>query len=251
MFHKKRKSSVPDSPEESISPTPQSVNEDKGRRSGKKSRKPRRKTVFLIIITAVIAVSGIAVFLSVTGNQGIRKSQKLAKKIGEPLEKAAASAGVELMDSSDFELINELCTFNSLYESERSTSVYDVKMPEWTIYCSENSFGKLESVTYCDFRVLSSSINGIKKSSEIDVSRISTGSTASEVDDVLKMDPYQVVYSENSTARKYRYYYKNKQSGVVKAYCVTVIFGEEGKVNSPVIVENNDFIFDVLKVESD
>jgi hypothetical protein len=65
------------------------------------------------------------------------------------------------------------------------------------------------------------------------------------------MKPYQIVYAGTSTSKKYRYYYKNKQSGAVKAYIITVIFGEDGKVNSPAIVESSNFILDVLRVEND
>lgn len=251
MFHKKRKTSVPETKEGNSSGKSEPVREDGNNSSGKASKKRSGKIAFLIILAAVLAVSGAACYISVSGNQGIRKSQKLSKKIGEPLEKAASSAGVDLSFSSDFEYINELCTFTSLAESGRTTRVYDISLPQWTIYCSENSFGKLESVTYCDFRMLSSSINGVRKKSEIDVSGITTGSTVSEVEQILGMKPYQVVYSENSSSRKYRYYYKNKQSGAVKAYIITVIFGDENKVNSPAIVENNNFIFDTLKVEYD
>ena len=248
MFHKKRKTGVSQNTEENTPVSSGNVSEDKG--SGKTQKKSKGKILAVIIAVALVA-SGGAIWYSVSGNQGLRKSQKLAKKIGEPLEKAVSSAGVELTGSSDFEYINELCTFTSLVESGRQTHVYNVSLPEWTIYCSENSFGKLESVTYCDFRALSSNINGEKKNSAIDVSPITPGSTSSEVDAVLKMKPYQIVYAGTITSKKYRYYYKNKQSGAVKAYIVTVIFGEDGKVNSPAVVESSNFILDVLRVESD
>ena len=248
MFHKKRKTGVPQNNEESTPAGSGNVSEDKG--SGK-TRKKHRGKILAVLAAAAVIISGLTVWYSVSGNQGIRKSQKLAKKIGEPLEKAVSSAGVELTGSSDFEYINELCTFTSLAESDRQTHVYNVSLPEWTIYCSENSFGKLESVTYCDFRTLSSNINGEKKRSDIDVSAITPGSSSSDVDAVLKMKPYQIVYAGTTTSKKYRYYYMNKQSGAVKAYIITVIFGEDGKVNSPAVVESSNFILDVLRVESD
>lgn len=248
MFHKKRKTGVSQNTEENTPAGSGNVSEDK---SSGKTHKKRRGKIFAVIIAVALVASGGAIWYSVSGNQGLRKSQKLAKKIGEPLEKAGSSAGVELTGSSDFEYINELCTFTSLTESGRQTHVYNVSLPEWTIYCSENSFGKLESVTYCDFRALSSNINGEKKSSAIDVSPITPGSSSSEVDAVLKMKPYQIVYAGTTTSKKYRYYYKNKQSGAVKAYIITVIFGSDGKVNSPAVVESSNFILDVLRVESD
>ena len=116
MFHKKRKTGVPQNNEESTPAGSGNVSEDKG--SGK-TRKKHRGKILAVLAAAAVIVSGLTVWYSVSGNQGIRKSQKLAKKIGEPLEKAVSSAGVELTGSSDFEYINELCTFTSLAESYR------------------------------------------------------------------------------------------------------------------------------------
>lgn len=252
MFHKKRKHSASDTsdPNSSVQAAAARAEERKAEKKASNS-KLNVKAVIAAVVAVIAAAAIAAALLAVSANQGLRKSQKLAKKIGELSEKAASSAGVELVSSSDFRFINELCRFSSLAEASGTTRVYDVTMPSWTIFCSENSFGKLESVTYCDFRVLSSNINGIKKKSKIDTSGITTGSSASEVDAVLGMKPYQTVYSENSVSRQYKYFYIDKQSGETKAYYLTVIFGSDNKVNSPVIVEENNFLYDILKFDND
>jgi len=229
------------------------INEkEKGRKFFIKNSEGKKRFRLLAVILAVIiaVIVFLIVYITVSGSQGMRKSQKLSKKIGETSEKAASYADIELTASSDFDFVNELVPFTSLAESEKTTKVYDVNVPEWTIFCSENSFGKLESVTYCDFRVLKKNINGFHKNNRVDTSAISTGSTLAEVDSVLDMDPYQIVYSENSISRKYKYYYKDKESGRIKAYYVTVMFGKDNKVNSPVIEEANNFIFEILKAEN-
>lgn len=250
MFHKKRKNSVPEKQEGTSELTAAQAEEQL--KSKKASRKKAGgKAALFFVLLAAVAAAVLVIVLSVTGSEGMRKSQKLAKKIGEPVEKAESSAKIEMTDASDFSFINELYTFDSLAESERKTRVYDVSMPEWTIYCSEDSFGKLESVTYCDFRVLSSSINGIKKKNKIDTGQIVTGSTSAEVESILNMDPYQTVYSGSSVSKKYKYYYKDKQSGEIRAYIITVIFGKDNCVNSPVITEENNFIFDILRIDKD
>ena len=217
-----------------------------------KKKKDKKKFRLVLWLAAVIIVifAVIIIFAFVSQNQGLRKSQKLSKKIGEQCDKAASYANTELVSSLDFSFINDMLPFDTLAESERTTSVYGVKIPEWTIFCSKNSFDKLESVTYCDFRILNKNINGIKKSEKIDTSGIHTGDTLSEVESVMNMKPYQIVYSENSTSVKYKYYCKDKQSDMINAYYITVILGKDNKVNSPVIEEENDFISEILKADS-
>ena len=91
MFHKKRKTGVSQNTEENTPAGSGNVSEDK--LSGK-THKKRRGKIFAVIIAVALVASGGAIWYSVSGNQGLRKSQKLAKKIGEPLEKAVSSAGV-------------------------------------------------------------------------------------------------------------------------------------------------------------
>lgn len=224
------------------------MQEEKG--TAPKKRHIRKKSGFILILAAVCAVAVFIVYAVVSNNQGLRTSQKLSKKIGEQIEKAASYANAELVSASDFNFINDLMNFDVLAESEKTTDVYGIKIPEWTVFCSGNSFGKLESVTYCDFRVLSKNINGIKKSERIDVSLIDTGMTFSEAEKIINIKPYQIVYSENSTAFKYKYYCRDKQSDMIKAYYITVMVGKDNKVNSPVIEEKNDFISEILKADS-
>ena len=249
LFHRKRKSNIPAEGEnEDINAGENSVSEEKSVPEKKKSRSLKIAAGAVILVAA--AAAGVLIFSSISGSEGSRKAQKLAKKIGEPTEKAASFAKTELSESSDFTFIGELCDYTSLAESSRTTHVYDVKVPEWTIFCSENTFGKLDSVTYYDFRVLSSSINGVKKSSKIDTSKITSGCTLSEVNEILNMDPYQVVYSQNTVSRKYRYYYNDKQSSDTKAFFITVMFGSDNTVNAPAIVESNNFIYEILSADS-
>lgn len=248
MFRRKNKSVLDNNNVSDVS------NNEPGKRKGifKKNRKGKVSLRFILILLVVVTAAAVAlfVFISISGNQGMRKSQKLSKKIGESSEKAASYADIDLTSASDFSFVNELVPFTSIAESGKTTRIYDVKVPEWTIFCSENSFGKLESVTYCDFRIMKNNINGIKKSSRIATESINVGSSLSEVETLLNMNPYQVVYSENSISRKYKYYYKDKQSDVIKAYYITVVFSKDNKVNSPVIEEENNFIYDFLKSEN-
>ena len=223
--------------------------EKRKRKSGKKVKVRGRIIAFLLILFSVIVIV-FTLFASVSSNQGYRRAQKIAKKIGENPEKAYTSSKADFVSSSDYDFLNELTDFTVLNESDNRISVYGVGLPSWIVFCNEDSFGKLESVSYFDFRILKNNINGIKQKSRIDVSQISTGMKMSEADKIIGMKPYQIVFSENIISKKYKYYYKDKQNGNINAYYITVIFNSETNiVNSPAIEEKNDFMFDILKPE--
>jgi hypothetical protein len=219
----------------------------------KKRRFTRKKARFLLLLIMIAVVAAAVVYLMffIGSNKGMRKAQKLAKKIGESSVKIGYRDD-GYITSSDFEFLNDLIDFSVINEAPRKTDIYGVSVPEWVIYCGEDSYGNLESVTYYDFRVLEDNINGVRKSSHIDTSKITTGMTMSEVDEILDMTPYQTFYSGNTTVKKYKYYYRDKQSDVIGAYYITVIFSmEKHLVNAPVMEEENDFIYDILKVDND
>lgn len=218
--------------------------------TGAKGRKARIRIILtaaciLIVVAAVMTAASV-----ISGNKGMLRAQKLAKKIGETTDKAVSSAKLDFVTYSDYDFLNGLVLSNYISESDKSIDVYDVSMPEWAVFCGEDAFGKLDSVTYCDFRILENNINGIKKKSKIDVSQITTGKTQKEVDSILDMKPYQTVYSKDMVSKKYKYYYRDKQENRIRAYYITVIFdSDENTANSPAIEEENDFIKEILKPE--
>lgn len=207
------------------------------------------KLISVIVLLVIITVAVLISLFIFAGNKGERVSDKLSKKIGELSEKSISSSGIEFVSSSDYEFLNSLINSNVIGESDKKIKIYGVNIPQWAIYCSEDKFGKLSTVTYCDFRVLSNNINGIKKNSRVDISYISSGKTEKEVDNYLDMKPYQIFYSESMKSKKYKYYYIDKQSENVKAYYITVIYDKtEHTVTAPAIEEENDFIGEILKV---
>ncbi len=196
--------------------------------------------IFLLIVICCICIGA-------SSSKGLRKSEKLSKKIGQPIEKAASYADIEFTKSSDFQYLNSVIDYNSVYESDKKTSIYGINMPQWAIFCNEDMFGNLSSVSYYDFRILKDNINGIKKKSKIDLSAVTSGMSKKDVDKILDMEPYQTVVSDGTTSRKYKYYYKDKQSGSIKSYNLTILFSSStGNVNAPVIEEESSLISYIL-----
>ncbi|MBR6599639.1 MAG: hypothetical protein IKK88_05005, partial [Oscillospiraceae bacterium] len=67
---------------------------------GKLSKKA--KIVMIIVLVALLTVLIITLVLSVMKGTGMRKSEKLAKKLGEPVSKASSYADVELKPADKY-----------------------------------------------------------------------------------------------------------------------------------------------------
>lgn len=216
------------------------------------SKKDRKfKIIAAIIGIVVIIITVVIISVSVMSDIGMKNTRKLAKKIGEDTDKAYSSAKLsdDIVSKSDFEFLNVLSEeSDSIIESEKQTTVAGVVMPEWVIFCSADSFGKLKDVSYYDFNQLQGSMNGCKKKSIIDTSQITNGMKENEVDKILDMEPYITQYSSDTVTKTYKYYYRDKQTKSTNAYYIRILFSREnGTVKAPVISEKNDFILNILE----
>ena len=217
-----------------------------------KIRKNNRVKIYFIIIAVIIAaVTIIAISVGVSSNKGIRKCEKLAKKIGQSSEKAANYANVEFTKASDYSFLNGLTDYSYICESDKKTDIYGVSIPLWAIFCTEDMFGNLSDIAYYNFTVLENNINGEKKKSRFDISSIKTGMNKKDVSKLLDMDLYCLSVSDGIKSEKYKYYYKDKKNDDIKAYYLTIIFDDDNKVSSPVIEEENVFINDIIKASNE
>lgn len=212
---------------------------------GKVSKKA--KIVMIIVLVALLTVLIVTLVLSVMKGTGMRKSEKLAKKLGEPMSKASSYADVELKPADKYVFLEGITESSLVYESKSDTDVYGVKLPVWSIFCTEDMFGNLSDVTYYNFDILSKNINGVKKESKIDVFDITLGTTEKKSDEILDMEPYQVCFLDGSKVKKYKYYCEDYVNNSIAAYYITVMFNDKNVVNAPVIEEENDFISDILR----
>lgn len=209
------------------------------------------KIVIIAVVLAVLVIIIVSLVFSALGKSGMRKSEKLAKKIGEPVNKASAYAKVEFQSALKYDFLDGITESSLVVESGSDTDVYGVKLPSWCIFCTENTFGNLGDVTYYNFDVLSDNINGVKKESKVDVLDITVGTTEKDADEILDMEPYQICYLEETKVKKYKYYCEDNINDSIEAYYITVMFNDKNVVNAPVIEEKNDFISDILRPSSE
>lgn len=209
-----------------------------------------RRIKIIIAVLAAIALLIVICFVcfGISSNKGLRKSEKISKKIGQPMEKAASYADIDFSKSSDFQYLNSAIDYNGVYESDKKIKIYGINMPQWAIFCTEDMFGNLSSVSYYDFRLLEDNINGTRKKNKIDLSSVTSGMSKKDVDSILDMDPYKTVVSDDTISREYKYYYKDKQSESIKSYNLTILYSSSNNtVNAPVMEEESSLISYILE----
>ncbi len=221
----------------------------KPHRPNLKIKNIKRVKIFIALLAVIALIIAICfICFGISSNKGLRKTEKLSKKIGQPMEKATSYADIDLSKSSDFQYLNSAIDYNGVFESDKKIKIYGINMPQWAIFCTEDMFGNLSSVSYYDFRLLKENINGIHKKNKIDLSSVTSGMSKKDVDSIIDMDPYKTNVSDGTISRNYKYYYRDKQSDSIKSYNITILFSSsDEKVNAPVIEEETSLISYILE----
>lgn len=215
-----------------------------------KIKQNKQFRLILIIAAAVVVILIILIImLSLASSKGLRKSEKLAKKIGQPISKAADYAGIEFSPESDFAGLSMITDSQYIYESDKKVKINGVNMPKWAVIVEEDIYGNLSEVKYYDFRVLEDDINGFKKKTRLDYSSIQPGTSEKAADKLVDMDPYIVSFTNENISKTYKYYYKDKQTENIEAYNLMMSFSSSGKkINSQPYETENKLIKHILEI---
>jgi len=215
-----------------------------------KFRQNKQLRLILIIAAAVIVLFIIImIMISLSSSKGIRKSEKLAKKIGQPMSKAADYAGIEFSSESDFAGLSMITDSQYIFESDKKVRINGINMPKWAVIAQEDIYGNLSEVKYYDFRVLEDDINGFKKKARFDYSTIQPGTSEKAADKFMDMDPYIISYTNENISKIYKYYYKDKQTENIESYNVILSLSSSGKkINSQPFETENVLIKHILEV---
>lgn len=224
--------------------------QNKNQKKIDKLRQNKQLRMILIIVGAVLVLLIILIImLSLASSKGIRKSEKLAKKIGQPMTKAADYAGIEFSHESDFAGLSMITDSQYIFESDKKVKINGVNMPKWAVIAEEDIYGNLAEVKYYDFRVLEDNINGFKKKSRLDYTGIQPGTSEKAADKLMDMDPYVVSFTNENISKIYKYYCKDKQTENFEAYNVMMSFSSSGKkVNSQPYETENKLIKHILEI---
>lgn len=210
-----------------------------------------RKT-WLILIGSVLAVILIVVLvfaLKARKNDGDRIAAKLADNLGSSVSSAESKANVDLYGMAKCDDLNDLDEFDLIYESVKEIKVGGVHIPQWAILCNTATDGSLGEVIYYNFSLLKKETAGVKKKGYLGTSEVLNGMKKDAVSEILDMEPFKIAYFDDNTEQhKYKYCYKEKGTGDLKSYCITVLYGADDTVTA-VLDKPVNFIADDLKVD--
>ena len=87
---------------------------------------------------------------------------------------------------------------------------------------------KIQSVKYCDFKLLKKNIKGVECEKLINLDKFDKGASYDKVEDAIDIDPYSVTYSSDLVTYRYRYWY-DSDTGDEQQVILDVSFDGENK----------------------
>jgi len=203
------------------------------RKFGKKLKKVNLRSRKTLIIAAAVFVLIlfliIFIWISKRRNDGARYARLLAQNIGRSVKTAEKKADIDLKDESDYATLKQLyISYQAIAESKKDCKIQGVHLPEWAIFCNTDA-SELTSVTYYNYELLEDSIFGTERKSYLDPNLIPLGSSISDVEKKLDLEPYRIQYLQGKIQiREYRYCYDDEESGDIVSYAITAKWNENG-----------------------
>ncbi len=193
-----------------------------------KKREKKIKITILTVVALLVAALIIVLISQLTSDKGEKKASQTAEFIGETITDAEKDLKIHFKDNSQFHILNKAVAFDYVYETDDKVEIDDVSYPEWTIAILNDSNANIEKVTYTNYKVLKKDSRGKKLSKKINLDSFDKGARFSSVTDQLKLDPYKIIYAENSTSYIYKYHYTQSNSDDQNVL-LTIVFDEKMK----------------------
>ncbi|NLP26886.1 MAG: hypothetical protein GX365_06020 [Clostridiales bacterium] len=207
------------------------------------------KVIIAIALVILIIIVALIIFIMINKNDGERIAISLSEKLGSTAEKAAANANVKLKKTSNYNFINDMGGVSDIYESKSTIKINGINVPEWVILCYSDKNGKLEEVSYFNYKILKNNINGMKSNGRIDIDKIEDGFTIEETEKILNLEPIQVMRNnDDKKIYKYKYFYEDSKTKNEKSYYITIMLNFDDKVMAVQETEDN-YITKILSLE--
>ena len=194
--------------------------------SGKNEKKIRIALLAALAVLLVVLIWVLAVRLS--ADEGEKRALEAAEFVGQPITAAEEDMEIHFKDNSDFSILNNAAVFDYIYESEDNLEIEDIVYPEWTVTVLKDSSDNIETVTYTNYKQLESDSRGEKLDSRINLDSFNRGARYSSVSDAVGLDPYKIVYGEDSISYIYKYYY-TAADGNAQSVVLTVVFDSDSE----------------------
>ena len=196
---------------------------NKKKNSGKKKKESsgRKKAAIAARVFAAIVIAVIITFIIVYAVMSAKAAEgrKIFDKmpLGRDVEKISADTGEQFITGKNslYGALNYIADYDYLCESEKSTAVGGIMVPEWAVLLSEDGSGNIDKATLYNFYILKHNWMGEKSAERIDISSVEFGMKAKEAERRLGLKPYAIVKdsAENTETYTYRYHYTDEDSG--------------------------------------
>lgn len=186
------------------------------------------KILLAVIAVALIILLIITLFVSIASGKGKKLARKTAEYIGTTVAVAETKMDMHFIDKSAYAGLNRALEFNYVEESEDSVKVDGITYPEWAVLIVTDKKQKIQSVKYCDFKLLKKNIKGVECEKLINLDKFDKGASYDKVEDAIDIDPYSVTYSSDLVTYRYRYWY-DSDTGDEQQVILDVSFDGENK----------------------
>ena len=166
--------------------------------------------IFLAIAAVLILIAlVVTLVVSISSGKGKKLARNTAEYLGKTVAVAESKLDVHFKDKSSFSVLNKALEFDYVEESEDSVKVDGTKYPEWAVLVKVNKQQQIQSVKYCDFKLLKKDVRGVECDKIINLDRFDEGADYSKVNSEIGIDPYSISYSEKLVTYRYRYWFEN------------------------------------------
>ena len=186
----------------------------------KKQRSPEEKAALakklklggiclLVIAVIVLIVVLVNIF---SGNEGYNAAQSIP--LGRNVEYAQSETSLTFTEKSTNGMINNMCDFDYICISDKTTTVSGSEQPQWVIMLTVDSDDMITDVEYYDFRQLKLNWKGRKMAEKLDQNTLEYGMSIKNVNKTLGLKPYYIKRSvSNDSLYCYRYYFTDPNAG--------------------------------------
>lgn len=186
------------------------------------------KILLAIIAVALVVLLIITFIVSIASGKGKKLARNTAEYIGTTVAVAETKMDMHFSDKSAYSGLNRALEFNYVEESEDSVKVDGVTYPEWAVLITTDKKQKIQSVKYCDFKLLKKNIKGVECDKLINLDRFDKGVSFDKVEDAIDIDPYSITYSLDLVTYRYRYWY-DSDTGDEQQVILDVSFDGDNK----------------------
>ena len=205
------------------------------------------KLIPAVIIIIVVAAITLFIIKLVADGQGENTLEKFSENLGRSVAMAEKNTKLELKTTSEYSILKDINNYDYIYESEKSTKVEGINIPEWVIFISIDDNDKIKTVTYYDFKVLKKSWKGEKISEKFDTNLINFKMPLKEAKKIIPLKPLAITCSNNDeTLYLYKYYFTDTEDKNEKAYYLTVGYDMDNNVKG-IDGKESDYVSFIFK----